>query len=86
MLVIRKSPFTGIVNEMEIPNASHEQMGRFNRGEDLIQNIFPKCNADEREFIKTGITAEEWEKMFGDDEEEEQSGRSALENINREGI
>jgi hypothetical protein len=30
----------------------------------LIQNAMPRLNADEREFIKTGVTAEEWEEMF----------------------
>ena len=34
------------------------------RGGELIQNAMPRLDADEREFIKTGITAEEWEKMF----------------------
>lgn len=29
-----------------------------------IQDIFPNCNADEREFIKSGITGVEWESMF----------------------
>jgi len=34
------------------------------RGGQLIQNAMPRLNADEREFIKTGVTAEEWEEMF----------------------
>jgi hypothetical protein len=33
----------------------------------LIQDAFPMLSADEREFIKTGITPEEWEQMFGED-------------------
>lgn len=32
----------------------------------LIQDAFPTLNADEREFIKTGITPEEWKAAFGD--------------------
>jgi hypothetical protein len=35
-------------------------------GGELIQNAMPNVSADEREFIKTGITAEEWENTFGD--------------------
>ena len=35
-----------------------------------IQDFFPELTADEREFILTGVTAEEWDKVFGDDEEE----------------
>ncbi len=36
----------------------------------LIQNAFPTLNADEREFVKTGITPTEWKEAFGDFEEE----------------
>ena len=33
----------------------------------LIQDIFPHLTPEEREFIKTGITPDEWDKLFGDD-------------------
>jgi hypothetical protein len=33
-----------------------------------IQDAFPMLNANQREFVKTGITPAEWEKMFGPDE------------------
>ena len=29
----------------------------------LIQDAMPRLNENEREFIMTGITAEEWEKL-----------------------
>jgi hypothetical protein len=31
----------------------------------LIQDIFPNLPHGEREFIKTGITPQEWEELFG---------------------
>jgi len=34
----------------------------------LIQQAMPNLTADEREFIKTGITPQEWDNMFGDEE------------------
>ena len=34
------------------------------QGGELIQNAMPRLDADGREFIKTGITAEEWEELF----------------------
>lgn len=34
---------------------------------EMIQNAFPTLNASEREFIMTGITDEEWETMFGEE-------------------
>jgi hypothetical protein len=33
----------------------------------LIQEAFPFLSADEREFIKTGITSSEWNEMFLND-------------------
>ena len=30
----------------------------------LIQDAIPRLNENEREFIMTGITAEEWEKHY----------------------
>tara|TARA_R110002012_G_scaffold118979_1_gene267950 strand:- start:386 stop:556 length:171 start_codon:yes stop_codon:yes gene_type:complete len=32
----------------------------------LIQDAFPNLTPDEREFLKTGITPDEWDAMFGD--------------------
>jgi hypothetical protein len=37
----------------------------------LIQDAFPQLTDDEREFIKTGITPEEWAEAFPDDDEDE---------------
>lgn len=36
---------------------------RWKRGT-LIQDAFPYLTPDEREFLKTGITAEEWDATF----------------------
>jgi hypothetical protein len=30
----------------------------------LIQDAMPRLNTDEREFMMTGITAEEWEERY----------------------
>ena len=35
----------------------------------LIHVAFPHLNANEREFILTGITSEEWDELFKYDEE-----------------
>ena len=34
----------------------------------MIQDAFPNLTADQREFIKTGYTAEEWEQIFSEDD------------------
>jgi hypothetical protein len=64
MQIKRISPFTGKLNIMNL-DVSLEQMIRWDRGE-LIQDVFPNLTADEREFIKTGITPEDWNEMVGE--------------------
>ena len=66
MLITRKSPFSGKVNTREIP-VTQEQLDRWQKGA-LIQNAMPNISADDREFIMTGITPEEWEEAFGKEE------------------
>ena len=62
MLIIRTSPFSGNTNSMEI-EVTQEQLSSWQNGT-LIQNAMPNLSADEREFIKTGITPEEWDSAF----------------------
>ena len=64
MQIKRISPFTGKLNIMNL-DVSLEQMIRWDRGE-LIQDVFPNLTADEREFIKTGITPDDWNEMVGE--------------------
>jgi hypothetical protein len=33
-----------------------------------VQDAFPQLDADQREFLISGITPEEWDATFGDDE------------------
>ena len=66
MLIVRVSKLTGKRHEMEIPVTEH-QMKMWESGV-LAQDAFPGLTPDEREFIITGITPEEWMSMVGDDE------------------
>ena len=34
----------------------------------LIQDVFPKATPEEREFIVSGLTPEVWDKIFGEEE------------------
>ena len=67
MKITKKSMVSGITRTMEL-DVTPEQMDRFYAGLDLVQNIFPNLTTSEREFLMTGITNEEWEEMFGDEE------------------
>jgi hypothetical protein len=62
MKIVRTSPFSGQVNEREI-NVTPTQLANWKNGT-LIQNAMPHLTPDEREFLMTGITAEEWDETF----------------------
>jgi len=62
MLITRTSPFSNETNVMEI-DVTQEQLSSWESGT-LIQNAMPNLSADEREFIMTGITPEEWDSAF----------------------
>lgn len=63
MEITRTSPFTGIETTYEI-EVTPEQLLDWKNGK-LIQEAMPNLTPDEREFIKTGITPEDWENTFG---------------------
>ena len=65
MKVIRTSPFSGNTNVMEI-DVTQEQIALWESGT-LIQNAMPHLTPDEREFIMTGITPNEWDSAFSDE-------------------
>lgn len=67
MKITKTSAHSGITRTLDL-DVTLEEYSTWRCGE-LIQNAMPRLNADEREFIKTGITAEEWEEMFGSQED-----------------
>lgn len=62
MQITRTSPFSGKINTREI-NVTDDQLEAWYNGQ-LIQEAMPHLSADDREFIMTGITPEEWNEMF----------------------
>ena len=66
MLVGRVCPFTGAKNTMEI-DVTAAQMLDWECGT-LIQYAMPNLNADEREFIMTGITPQIWDDVMSDND------------------
>ena len=67
MIITRKSPLSGEMNSIEI-SVTQEQLDAYATGT-LIQDAMPNLTPDEREFIMTGLTAEEWDTLMKDDEE-----------------
>lgn len=68
MLITRKSVLSGIERTLEI-NVTQEQLENWMNGV-LIQDAMPNLSPDEKEFIMTGITSDEWDEAFKEDENE----------------
>jgi len=69
MQITKTSIFSGNTNTMEL-NVTQEQLTAWESGVN-IQVAMPQLDADEREFIKTGVTPTEWNELFGEEEDEE---------------
>ena len=77
MNITRTSAFSGVTRTVDLP-VTPEQVAAWQNGE-LAQNAFPGCDASQREFIMTGVTAEEWEATMGSgDEEDDEEDETCL--------
>ena len=65
MLITRKSLISGNINTMSLP-ITEEQYNAWEQGT-LVQDAMPHLSPDEREFVMTGITPEEWADNFGEE-------------------
>jgi hypothetical protein len=66
MIVTRTSPVTGKVNEKDLP-VTYYQFIDWESGA-LVQDVFHNLSEDDREFILTGMTPEDWDYLFGEEE------------------
>lgn len=62
MLITRTSLFDGKIHTWEI-DITEEQLLAWKQGM-LIQRAMPNLSADEREFIMTGMTPQQWDETF----------------------
>jgi hypothetical protein len=63
MKITRKSPFSGKTHTREI-KVTQNQLDAWMAGR-KIQDVMSDLSVDDREFLMTGITPEEWEATFG---------------------
>ena len=63
MTITRQSVLTGRTATQEI-DVTQEQIDA-RRGGLLLQRAMPELTPDEREFIMSGITKDEWDTVFG---------------------
>ncbi len=62
MNITRVSMLTGVERTLDIP-VTFDQLYNWSGGM-LIQDAIPNISSDEREFIMTGITSDEWEDVM----------------------
>jgi len=59
--------FSGEVNSIDI-NVTNAQIAAW-QGGTLIQTAMPDLSPEQREFIMTGVTPQEWEETFSQGEQ-----------------
>jgi len=63
--VTMTSPLTRRDNTREILGLTREQYESWLKGDGMIQSIMPHVSRDDREFLITGYTPEDWAAIFG---------------------
>jgi hypothetical protein len=66
MQIKRKSVITGIERVRDIP-VDPEDMMSWEKGYGSIHDVMPYLNEQDREFILSGITQEEWDSAFSEE-------------------
>lgn len=66
MKITRTSMLTGKTRTLDL-NVTPQELAKWKAGI-LIQDAMPFLSDDDREFIMTGITPEEWKATFGDED------------------
>jgi hypothetical protein len=69
MYIKRKSVISGIERTRSIPVNPDDYIA-WQAGIGSVQDLMPYLNDDDREFILSGITPEEWDAAFADNEED----------------
>jgi len=66
MQIKRTSPVSGITRNLDI-DVTKEQLVRWEAGA-LIQDVMGHLNAADREYLVSGITDDEWQRMFNNED------------------
>lgn len=69
MKYAKTSYLTGKINVREI-DVTQEEVINWLRSGELVQRAFPQLSREDREFLLTGSTPEEWNEAFPPEDEE----------------
>lgn len=68
--VTKTSIITGVTRTLEFKQYTQDEFNNrykmWESGKLLIQEAFPELSNNAREFIKTGVTEDEWDREFSD--------------------
>lgn len=65
MKIARVSPLTGQTNVRDIAGVTEEMLAELAMpGRRAIQQIMPEVSSEDREFVLTGYTPEDWTAIF----------------------
>jgi len=69
--VTKKSILSGKTNTMTL-DITQEHLDKYEQvGGLLVQAVFPNLSKEEREFLISGITPDEWNNTFGEEEDDD---------------
>tara|TARA_R110002167_G_scaffold9579_2_gene44288 strand:+ start:329 stop:589 length:261 start_codon:yes stop_codon:yes gene_type:complete len=63
MLIKKRHPFTGVETIRDI-DISPEEAQLLEESNEVIQAILPHLSVEDREFLMTGFTGEDWDAIF----------------------
>jgi hypothetical protein len=70
MKITKESSLSGKTHEREIDITPEDLQRVVSRGSTPIQRVVPNLSDEDREFLMTGITPEEWAQAFPPEEED----------------
>jgi hypothetical protein len=68
MLITKTSILSGKTRTLDI-DITPEAYAAWKASRQVVQKAFPHLNDSDREFLVSGITSEEWDSAFSDEEE-----------------
>jgi len=72
MLIIKRSIVSGKLHEIDLPITEEQYEAGMTAMENgsMIQDAFPMLSEDHREFLLSGMTPEEWNETFPEEDED----------------
>jgi hypothetical protein len=65
MKIVRRSVISGVIHTRDIPVNPDDYIS-WELGVGSIQDLIPYLSDNDREFILSGITSDEWDSVFDD--------------------